>query len=170
MAERDNCQDWRSALQQAQATFYTEALSALEELESVYMREAKVYTHSLGQKGLTFEKDERAVHRKLSSGQLARLTSLYTQLRSKTEALPQSRPASNLLLRLTPFAPPTPPDPDLSLTYSKDSTPACTPKLPLSQPMILSTMEAMAVRLQTQEKQDRAARKAAALANQHWSH
>ena len=175
MAKRDSRQDWRSLLQQAQETFYSEALSALEELETAYLQEAKVYSQALRQKGHTFDKEDQAVHRKLSSEQLARLTAFFASLKQKTESLSGVQHPTGPLLRLqakrfNTRSPPSPPAEDNSLTYSKDSTPACTPRVLKSQVVILSPLEAMAVKLQTQEAQDRVARKSALIANQHWSH
>lgn len=170
MAKRDSRQDWRSLLQQAQETFYSEALSALEELETAYLQEAKIYSQTLRQKGHTFDKEDQAVHRKLSSEQLARLTVFFAGLKQKTESLSGVQHSTGPLLRLQARrSPPSPPAEDTSLTYSKDSTPACTPRIPKSPVVILSPLEAMAVKLQTQEAQDRVARKSALIANQHWS-
>lgn len=171
MAQRDSRRDWRSLLQQAQETFYAEALSALEELETAYLQEAKVYSQTLRQRGHTFDKEDQAVHRKLSSEQLARLNLLFAQVRQKTESLPEVRHSTDQLLSLqAKRSPPTPALEENSLTYSKDSTPACTPRVAKAQGLVLSPLEAMAVRLQAQEMQDRAARKSALFANQQWSH
>lgn len=171
MAKRDSRQNWKSLLQQAQETFYTEALSALEELENAYLQEAKVYSQTLRHRGHTFDKEDQAVHRKLSNEQFARLNSLFTQVKQKTESLPEVRHSTDHLLRLqAAHSPPSPTPEDNSLTYSKDSTPACTPRVPKSQGIVLSPLEVMAARLQAQEAQDRAARKSALFANQQWSH
>lgn len=168
----------RTLLQQAQTHFYTEVSAALSELRDEYMDEVHRHSLLLRQKGLTFEKDEKTAWRKAAEVQEARLEALNAQLQTRTESIRRTMDAERVseLHKGYCGSDETSEEEDVSilanalqeeesLTYSKDSTPAVSPK---PQSVFLSVSEVMAARLQDLERKDRMARQQALAANQKW--